>query len=231
MKLAQQAVSDKNFKFCLKLCSKCLDSIGPNEVIYDCAADAYIGLGKFSQAEICLLHALSLSDVPNIKYYINLISLVCIRGDFNLAFKYLERAASIDPSHEKLPEIRSILVIIALKSLSSANPRMGYQVSTGSMTFGIFYVASGSKYLKETVNSAQLSSTYLEGIPLSLCTDINDPSIDLSIFDRVLPLSSPEHSYRDKIVGLLDLPLNNLFLIPMPSLFIQLAIYSQTSKV
>ena len=74
------------------------------------------------------------------------------------------------------------------------------------MTFGILYVASGSKYLKEAVNSAQLSSIYLEGIPLSLCTDINDPSIDLSIFDRVLPLSSPEHSYRDKIVGLLDLP-------------------------
>ena len=42
LKLAQQSIIDRNYEFCLELCSKVLKAIGPNEAVYDCAADAYI---------------------------------------------------------------------------------------------------------------------------------------------------------------------------------------------
>lgn len=107
LRLARQAVIDKNYEFCLVLCSKILSLTGPNELIYDCAADAYIGLSKFSQAEICLYQAIVLSDNPSVKYYINLVSLACVRKDFQMASSLLAKASSIDPIHPNINQLHA----------------------------------------------------------------------------------------------------------------------------
>lgn len=110
IRLARQAVADKNYEFCLTLCSKILSCSGPNELIYDCAADAYIGLSRFFQAEICLYQAIALSENPSVKYYINLVSLACVRKDFQIASSLLAKASSIDPIHPNIVQLHTTIL-------------------------------------------------------------------------------------------------------------------------
>lgn len=102
--LVEKATSNKQFLFALKLCSQFLQTHGPTAQIYDCASDVYVNLKKFYEAEICLLHSVVLGgETP--KRLLNLVSFACIRGDFCLAKKYLEKAAALDPSHPQLASI------------------------------------------------------------------------------------------------------------------------------
>lgn len=104
IKLAEEACANGDYLFTIKICSHVLSTYGANPSIYDCASDAYINLKQFVQAEICLLHSILLGgETP--KRLLNLVSLACMRGDFKLAKSYLEKAASLDPSHPQLLSI------------------------------------------------------------------------------------------------------------------------------
>ena len=81
------------------------------------------------------------------------------------------------------------------------------------MTFGIFYVATGSKYLQEVVANINLTKSFFVDIPIAVSTDLVDTAINTSLFSKVIPHLNPTYSYRDKIIGLQDLPFSHtLFL-------------------
>lgn len=81
------------------------------------------------------------------------------------------------------------------------------------MTFGIFYVATGSKYLQEVIANVKLSKSFLADIPIAVSTDLVDTAINSSLFSTVINHPNPSYSYRDKIIGLQELPFSStLFL-------------------
>ena len=82
--------------------------VGANATLYRIAADAYIGLRRFQEAEICLLQAVSIGGA-GINQLINLVSLTSLRGDLTLASHYLDQAAGLDPSHPHLANLRTNL--------------------------------------------------------------------------------------------------------------------------
>ena len=103
--VARQSLSEGNFKFCLQICN----SISPsfvNAEIYDIASDAYLNLRRFKESEICLLNSLVIGGGTP-KRYLNLVTFSSMRSDFSLAEYYLEKAASLDPSHPQLDAISS----------------------------------------------------------------------------------------------------------------------------
>ena len=108
MQLAEKAVEEGNHSFALKLCSQALTGVGANAKLYATAADAYIGLRRFQEAEICLLQAVSIGGA-GINQLINLVSLTSLRGDLTLASHYLDQAAGLDPSHPHLANLRTNL--------------------------------------------------------------------------------------------------------------------------
>jgi len=112
IKMAYQASISGDHEFALKLCSQSLLQIGPQAVLYECASDLYLNLKKFRESELCLLHAVSL-DGPSPKRLLNLCNFASMRGDIKLAYKYLEDAASLDPSH---PQLKSISKSLSNKS-------------------------------------------------------------------------------------------------------------------
>ena len=104
--LACRAIQEKRFDFALKLCSQAKKSLPLSPAVYDCASDAYIGLSQFRQAEICLLHCLSLGS-PSFKIFANLVSILCMKNDFSLAKFYLEKARVFDPTNVNLQALSS----------------------------------------------------------------------------------------------------------------------------
>tara|TARA_B100002052_G_scaffold84532_1_gene77641 strand:- start:40 stop:1110 length:1071 start_codon:yes stop_codon:yes gene_type:complete len=105
---ANKAVAEQQFAFALQLCSQVLRVLGSHAPVYDCASDAYLNLRKFHEAEICLLQAMAL-DAPTPKRCLNLVSFASMRGDIALAQHHLRQAASLDPSHPQLEQIRANL--------------------------------------------------------------------------------------------------------------------------
>ena len=105
---ANRAVAEKQFAFALQLCSQALKVLGAHPPVYDCASDAYLNLRRFHEAELCLLQAMAL-DAPTPKRCLNLVSFASMRGDMALAQHHLRKAASIDPSHPQLEQIRANL--------------------------------------------------------------------------------------------------------------------------
>ena len=108
LKAAAKAIQENNPNFALKLVSQARLAMGAQAAVYVNAADAYIRLQKFSEAEICLLHALQLGG-PALPHFINLITLASIRGDFALARHYIDAAAAIDPKNPQLLQVREQL--------------------------------------------------------------------------------------------------------------------------
>lgn len=105
--VARQSLSEGNFKFCLQICN----SISPsfvNAEIYDIASDAYLNLRRFKESEICLLNSVVIGGGTP-KRYLNLVTFASMRFDFSLAEYYLEKAASLDPSHPQLEAISKLI--------------------------------------------------------------------------------------------------------------------------
>lgn len=114
--LALQACKNGQYDFALKLCSQSLLTYGPSAEIYDCASDIYLNLRNFFHSEICLLHSLALGgETP--KRLLNLVSFSAMRGDIALAKTYLQKAASLDPSHPQLNQ-----VTLSVKQSSDVKP-------------------------------------------------------------------------------------------------------------
>ena len=104
LKLAAQAINENNPSFALQLVSQASLGLGAQAAVYVNAADAYIRLQRFHEAEICLLHALQLGG-PALPHYINLITLASIRGDYALSRHYIDAAAAIDPKNPQLLQV------------------------------------------------------------------------------------------------------------------------------
>ena len=102
--LIQRALSDKDFKFALKLCSDVLRQVGIKGDIYELASDALLALEDFHNAEILLLHSLHI-DGTSLKKLVNLASFACMRKDFMLAKYYLGQAKRLDSSSELLSRL------------------------------------------------------------------------------------------------------------------------------
>ena len=103
--LALQAVQEGRHAFALQLCSQVHQSMPTSSALFECLSDAYVALQRFTEGEICLLHALQLG-AKSLKLYANLTSLLCIRRDFALAQHYLEQASLLDASSPLLDKLR-----------------------------------------------------------------------------------------------------------------------------
>jgi len=101
--LAAQANSNQQPIVALGFCKEALSLLGPCPEIYVNASDAYLQLKAFHEAELCLLHSMTLGE-PSLPNFINLISLLLLRGDWMLASKYLERANALFPGNPRLSQ-------------------------------------------------------------------------------------------------------------------------------
>lgn len=95
----QQVISD-----CALLHSK----LGVQAPIYEVAAEAYIRLQLFGDAETCLLIAHSLGS-KDASISLNLANLASMRGDQRLALQWLEQLARHQPDHPQLDAVRKTL--------------------------------------------------------------------------------------------------------------------------
>lgn len=69
---------------------------------------------------------------------------------------------------------------------------------------GILYVATGRRYLGETLISARSVRRRLPGVPILLYTDQTD--LPAGVFDEVRRLENPRHGFIDKIAPLCNTP-------------------------
>lgn len=106
LKLATKAIEENNPNFALQLISSAASDLGSQASIYMNAADAYIRLDRFYEAEICYLHTLQIGG-HSLPAYINLTTLALIRGDLALSQHYLDKASSIDPDSDALVKLRA----------------------------------------------------------------------------------------------------------------------------
>ena len=118
LSLAYKAIREDNPTFALNLCDKAYLSLACNGNLYNCVADALIKMEHFSDAEVNLLHSMTI-DEPNVNQLINLVALTSLRGDITLAEFYLEKAASLDPSHPHIPTVRANLAQRRQNSLTT----------------------------------------------------------------------------------------------------------------
>lgn len=71
---------------------------------------------------------------------------------------------------------------------------------------GILFVATGHKCCLEAIVNAKRSLRCDDDVPIAIQTDEVQQAKESGIFDLVLPFEAPRHSYRDKVVGLGNLP-------------------------
>ncbi|KZR73252.1 tetratricopeptide repeat protein [Prochlorococcus marinus] len=105
---AVRANKEDNAEFALELISEASNILGCHSTIYTNAADSYVKLKQFIQAEVCYLHALAL-DGSSLPIYINLASIARMRGDIKLAMHYLSIADTIEPEHPQLQTLHKQL--------------------------------------------------------------------------------------------------------------------------
>ena len=90
-----------------------------------------------------------------------------------------------------------------------------------TIDYGILYVATGEKCCKEAVLNARRTSSYNPEILISIKTDLVDYANTFGFFDKVLRFNNPSFSYRDKLVGMLDLPYRNTVFLDSDACLIQ----------
>lgn len=107
LSLARQTV-DADPQQVIRDCNLLHEKLGVQAPIYEVAAEAYIQLRLFGDAETCLLVAHSLgSTEPSIS--LNLANLAAMRGDQRLALQWLEQLARHQPDHPQLEAVRRTL--------------------------------------------------------------------------------------------------------------------------
>ena len=109
LRLAEQAIKEKNPDLALTLCSEAYLNSGPLPAIYDCAGDAFVQKSMYRDAELMYLQV-SILDSASLKHFINLTSLASMRGDIALANFYLEKLSSISPSHPSIISLKENIV-------------------------------------------------------------------------------------------------------------------------
>ena len=74
------------------------------------------------------------------------------------------------------------------------------------MNFGVLYVATGEKFCKEAIENARRSRFANPGLSISIKTDQVSLALESKEFNSVISFDCPVFGYRDKIMGLFDLP-------------------------
>ena len=120
----QQAISD---------CTLLHHRLGVQASIYEVAAEAYIRLQLFGDAETCLLTANSLGS-KEASVLLNLANLAAMRGDQRLSLHWLESLAKYQPDHPQLDSVRRNLFPKAAPT-KSTNP---FQVNLDQRAPGHF---------------------------------------------------------------------------------------------
>lgn len=64
------------------------------------------------------------------------------------------------------------------------------------MTRGILYIATGEQYIQEAIVSARSAREQIPSIPRAVVTD---QDCELDMFDEVMRVDDPDHSYRDNV--------------------------------
>ena len=107
LELAQKSV-ESNPKQSIKDCRILHKELGINSKVYLVAAQAYIRLKLFADAENALLVAHGLGEVdPSVS--LNLANLASMRGDQLLALYWLENLAERQPDNQQLEKVRKTL--------------------------------------------------------------------------------------------------------------------------
>jgi len=107
LSLARQTV-ESNPQQVISDCTLLHNKLGVQAPIYEVAAEAYIRLQLFSDAETCLLTAAVLgSQEPSV--LLNLANLAAMRGDQRLSLHWLESLAQRQPDHPQLDTVRRSL--------------------------------------------------------------------------------------------------------------------------
>ena len=71
---------------------------------------------------------------------------------------------------------------------------------------GILYIATGERCCSEAILNAQRCRRSNPSLPITIKTDLSDRPDLVSIFDSVISIQFPSHSYRDKVTGFSELP-------------------------
>ena len=101
--LLQQCLEEKNYKLGLQLTSELRELGLPENLVYKYASDCHIGMKDYKEAEINLLHSLSL-EPESINSMINLMSICTMKGDLQRAsaiFKRLSQRSDFNEDHKK----------------------------------------------------------------------------------------------------------------------------------
>lgn len=117
IELATRSIQENNSEFALQLLSQASVGHEAQAIIYMNAADAYVRLESFHEAEICYLHVLQIGG-PSVSAYMNLSTLSSIRQDFTLARYYLDAISKFDPNNPDLKAAYERLDV-ATKSIRS----------------------------------------------------------------------------------------------------------------
>ena len=81
------------------------------------------------------------------------------------------------------------------------------------MNIGVLYVATGKKCCLEAIENAKRSLNFQDNLLITIKTDQVELALNTDLFAQVLSFDHPSHSYRDKIVGMIELPFDTtLFL-------------------
>jgi tetratricopeptide (TPR) repeat protein len=117
----------------IKDCTLLHNKLGVQAPIYEVAAEAYIRLQLFSDAETCLLTAHSLGSL-DASVLLNLANLAAMRGDQRLSLHWLELLAQRQPDHPQLDPVRRNLFPNSAPK-TSTNP---FQLNLDQRTPGHF---------------------------------------------------------------------------------------------
>lgn len=104
LNLARQTV-ESNPQQVISDCTLLHNKLGVQAPIYEVAAEAYIRLQLFGDAETCLLTAHSLGS-QEASVLLNLANLASMRGDQRLSLHWLEALAQRQPDHPQLDSVR-----------------------------------------------------------------------------------------------------------------------------
>ena len=116
--LARQTI-ETNPQQAIKDCTLLHNKLGVQPPIYEVAAEAYIRLQLFNDAEICLLTAHGLGS-HQASVLLNLANLAAMRGDQLLALHWLELVAERQPDHPQLDPVRRTLFPQAAPAMSTS---------------------------------------------------------------------------------------------------------------
>ncbi|WP_411869081.1 tetratricopeptide repeat protein [Vulcanococcus limneticus] len=129
LQLAVLAIQSNDPEVALDYCNQIL--LGKPAIlssVYRTAADAYLQLQQFHQAEIALLHSLCTGEADS-SVYVNLISFALMRKDHRLARHYLALLDELDPHCTNLRELRAAVESLEAKPLVNLFPLHWYQPS------------------------------------------------------------------------------------------------------